>query len=59
MKTINEDIGFIESRLLKKGIRLSSRGRSWAENFEACVFLGAILLAFGVVGSIETGRWFG
>ena len=58
MKTINDEIGFIEGRLLKKGIRLSPKGRSWAENFEAMVFLGAILLAFGVVGSIETGRWF-
>jgi hypothetical protein len=59
MKTINDDIGFIEGRLLKKGIRLSSKGRSWAENLEACVFLGGILLIFGIVGSIETGRWFG
>ena len=59
MKTINDDIGFIEGRLLKKGIRLSSKGRSWAENFEACVVLGGILVIFGVVGSLETGRWFG
>ena len=59
MKTINDDIGYIESRLLKKGIRLSPKGRSWAENLEACVVLGGILLAFGVVGSIESGRWFG
>jgi hypothetical protein len=58
MKTINDEIGYIEGRLLKKGIRLSSKGRSWAENFEAMIFLGGILLAFGVVGSIETGRWF-
>jgi len=58
MTTINDEVGFIEGRLLKKGIRLSSKGRSWAENLEALVFLGAILLAFGVVGSIETGRWF-
>jgi hypothetical protein len=59
MKTINEEIGYIESRLLKKGVRLTPRGRSWAENFEASVFLGGILLIFGIVGSIETGRWFG
>ena len=58
MKTINEDIGFIEGRLLKKGIRLSSKGRSWAENLEAFAFFGFLLLAFGVVGSIESGRWF-
>jgi hypothetical protein len=58
MKTINEEIGYIEGRLLKKGIRLSPKGRSWAENLEVTVFLGGILLLFGVVGSIETGRWF-
>ena len=58
MKTINDDISFIEGRLLKKGIRLSPKGRSWAENLEAMIFLGGILLLFGVVGSIETGRWF-
>jgi hypothetical protein len=58
MKTINEEIGFIEGRLLKRGIRLSSKGRSWAENLEATVFLGGILLVFGIVGSIESGKWF-
>ena len=59
MKTINDEIGFIEGRLLKKGIRLSPKGRSWAENLEVSVFLGGILLLFGVVGSIESGKWFG
>jgi hypothetical protein len=58
MKTINEEIGYIESRLLKNGIRLTPKGRSWAENLEAMVFLGGLLLIFGIVGSIETGRWF-
>jgi hypothetical protein len=58
MKTINDEIGFIEGRLLKRGIRLSSKGRSWAENLEAMVFLGGILLVFGIVGSIESGKWF-
>ena len=58
MKTINDEMSFIESRLLKKGIRLSSKGRNWAENLEAMIFLGGILLIFGIVGSIETGRWF-
>jgi hypothetical protein len=59
MKTINDEIGFIEKQLLKKGYRLTRKGRSWAENFEAIVFLGGLLLIFGIVGSIETGRWFG
>jgi hypothetical protein len=58
MKTINNEISFIEGRLLKRGIRLSPKGRSWAENFEAIIILGGILLVFGIVGSIETGRWF-
>jgi hypothetical protein len=58
MKTINNEISFIEGQLLKRGIRLSPKGRSWAENFEAIVILGGILLVFGIVGSIETGRWF-
>ena len=58
MKTINDEIGYIEGRLLKKEIRLSPKGRSWAENLEAMIFLGGILLIFGIVGSIETGRWF-
>jgi hypothetical protein len=58
MKTIDEEIGYIEGRLLKKGIRLSPKGRSWAENLEASIFLGGLLLIFGIVGSIETGRWF-
>jgi hypothetical protein len=58
MKTINEEICFIESRLLKKGIRLTPKGRRWAENLEAFVFFGFLLLAFGVVGSIESGKWF-
>ena len=59
MKTINDEIGFIEKRLLRKGYRLTPKGRSWAENLEAIVFLGGLLLIFGIVGSIETGRWFG
>jgi len=58
MKELDYEISFIEGRLLKKGIRLSPKGRNWAENLEAIVFLGGILVLFGVVGSIESGRWF-
>ena len=58
MKTINDEIGYIEGRLLKKGIRLSPKGRSWAENAEGIAFVLFILLAFGIVGSIESGKWF-
>jgi hypothetical protein len=48
----------IENRLAKKGIRLSAKGKRWAENFEGSVIALAILAVFGIVGSIETGRWF-
>ena len=58
MKKLDYEMSFIEGRLLKKGIRLSPKGRNWAENLEAMVFLGGILVLFGVVGSIESGRWF-
>jgi hypothetical protein len=49
----------IENRLAKKGIRLSAKGRRWADNFEGAVIALGILLVFGIVGSIESGRWFG
>jgi hypothetical protein len=58
MKTINDEIGYIEKRLLKKGVRLSPKGRRWADNAEGIAFALFILLAFGIAGSIETGRWF-
>jgi hypothetical protein len=48
----------IEERLATKGIRLSDKGRRWAENFEGTVIAIGLLLIFGIVGSIETGRWF-
>lgn len=49
----------IEERLAKKGIRLTAKGRRWADNVEGIGFALFILLAFGIVGSIESGRWFG
>ena len=48
----------IEERLARKGIRLTAKGRRWADNFEGAVIALAILAVFGIVGSIETGRWF-
>lgn len=48
----------IEEYLTKRGIRLTKRGRRWADNTEAILFYVVILVAFGIVGSIETGRWF-
>lgn len=49
----------IEKQLLKRGIKLTDKGRRWADNTEAIVFYVILLLAFGIVGSIETGRLFG
>jgi len=48
----------IEERLLKRGIKLTAKGRRWAENTEAILFYAVIILAFGIVGSIESGKWF-
>jgi hypothetical protein len=48
----------IENYLLKRGVRLTAKGRRWADNAEALAFYLVLLLAFGIVGSIETGRWF-
>lgn len=48
----------IEERLLKRGIKLTPKGRRWLENAEVVWFYTILLLAFGVAGSIETGRWF-
>lgn len=48
----------IEEYLTKRGIRLTKRGRKLADNTEAILFYVVILVAFGIVGSIETGRWF-
>ena len=49
----------IEERLSQRGIRLSAKGRRWADNFEGAVIMLGILLVFGAVGSIESGKWFG
>ena len=49
----------IEERLAKKGIRLTAKGRRWADNLEGALFALGILVVFGIVGSIESGRWFG
>ena len=57
---MRDDMGMIEQWLLdKKRVRLTAKGRKWALNFEATVIMLGILLAFGIVGSIESGRWFG
>jgi len=48
----------IAERLTERGVRLTDKGRRWADNAEAILFYIVILVAFGIVGSIETGRWF-
>lgn len=45
--------------LNRRDIRLTPKGERWANTAETIVLLAGILLAFGVVGSIESGRWFG
>lgn len=55
---MNDEIGMTEGYLLKRGIKLTPKGRKWADNFDVILFYTMILLAFGVVGSIESGRWF-
>lgn len=52
------ETSYIESFLAKRNIRLTAKGRAWAENAEGIAFIMLILLAFGIVGSIETGSWF-
>jgi hypothetical protein len=56
---MNQELGIIENYLRKKKVRLTPKGRRWADNAEGIGFALFILLAFGVVGSIESGRWFG
>ena len=52
------ETSYTESYLAKRNIKLAAKGRAWAENAEGIAFVIFILLAFGIVGSIETGRWF-
>ena len=52
------ETSYIERVCLRKGIRLSAKGKRWAENAEGIAFVLFILLSFGIVGSIETGKWF-
>lgn len=55
---MNQDMGWIENHVSKRGVRLTAKGRKWAENTEAILFYAVLLLAFGIAGSIETGKWF-
>lgn len=45
--------------LSKNGGRVSKRGHTVSDAIDATLFYLAMLLVFGVVGSIESGRWFG
>ncbi len=56
---MNQEMGIIEGYLVKRGVRLTAKGRKWADNAEGIAFGLFILLVFGIVGSIESGRWFG
>ena len=45
--------------LSKNGGRVSKRGHTVSDAIDATLFYVGMLLVFGVVGSIESGRWFG
>lgn len=42
-----------------RSIRLTPKGERWANTAETIVLLSGLLLAYGIVGSVESGRWFG
>jgi hypothetical protein len=44
--------------LTKDGGRLTRRGQKVSDAIDTAGFLVLILIAFGVVGSIESGKWF-
>lgn len=48
----------IQEYLTKRGVRLTAKGRRWADNAEAILFYVAVFLVFGIAGSIESGKWF-
>jgi hypothetical protein len=48
----------IEEKLLKRGIRLTPKGRRWSESLEVIVFYLGIIAVFAFAGTVESGRWF-
>ncbi len=44
---------------LAKHRRVTRRGQTVSDTIDALGFYLVIFLAFGIVGSIESGRWFG
>ena len=47
----------IEKYLNKRGVRLTDKGRNWAENAEAIGFWILLFIVFGIVGTIEIGGY--
>jgi len=45
--------------IARVGGKITKRGQSVSDNLDGISFALLILAIFGVVGSIETGRWFG
>jgi hypothetical protein len=45
--------------LSREGGQITVRGQKVSDTIDAVIFYAVILLVFGIVGSIETGRWFG
>lgn len=51
---MTEEIGFIERYLLeKKRVRLTPKGRKWADNFEGVLLMLFFLSVIVLVGLIE------
>ena len=47
------------AKYLSRHGRVTERGHKVSEWLDALVLFALIFLAFGIVGSIESGRWFG
>jgi hypothetical protein len=44
--------------LLRDGGRMTQRGQRVSDAIDTVLLLGLFLTVFGIVGAIETGRWF-
>ncbi len=55
---MRDDMSYTENYLFNRGVRLTPKGKKWAENTEVAIFYIALFIILGIAGSIETGRWF-
>lgn len=47
----------IEKYLNKRGVRLTEKGRNWAETTEAVAFWILLLVVFAIAGTVEIGGY--